>query len=294
MNRMDRLARSHAGGCVAPIAAKMPPGHTISGGKCSKAIYGGKRSVATLVSGTSTLLLAAVAAHATPTGGEVTTGAGRISRSGSTTTITQSSQNLSLNWTSFNIAPSETVDFLQPSASAVAVNRILGSNETQILGYLHANGQVFLINPNGIVFGPGAEVNVGGLVASTLELGKDDLASNTKSFSGSGTGSVVNQGTISASPGGYVVLIGNHVSNEGVISAQLGAVGLGAGSAVSLTFSGNTMVHVQVDGSVLASLAENGGLIRADGGRVFMTAGAQKSLMASVVNNTGVIEARAL
>jgi large exoprotein involved in heme utilization and adhesion len=89
-----------------------------------------------------------------------------------------------------------------------------------------------------------------------------------------------------------VVLLGNHVSNEGVISAQQGTVALGAGSAVTLTFGDNSRLHVQVDQSVLNSLAANGGLIRADGGQVIMTAGARDTLLASAVNNAGVIEAR--
>ena len=265
----------------------------ISRGVSSRTIYAAKCGIAALAAGAA-LSLTAVAARAGPIGGQVISGSGSISQSGSITNITQASPNLSLNWTSFNIAPKETVNFLQPSASAVAVNRILGTNGTQILGYLHANGQVFLINSNGIVFGPTAEVNVGGLVASTLDFNEAGVAGNTKSFSGPSTGSVVNQGTINANQGGYVALIGNHVSNEGVISAQLGTVALGAGSAVTLTFGGSSHVRLQVDQSVVNSLAENGGLIRADGGQVFMTAGAHDALMASVVNNTGVIEARTL
>ena len=249
----------------------------------------GKRSSGRLVA--ATLSLTCAIAQASPSGGQVVAGTGSINQSGATTTITQATQNLSLTWTSFNIAPQQSVNFVQPSTSAIAVNRILGTNGTQILGYLHANGQVFLINPNGIVFGPTAEVNVGGLVASTLELA-DGTTGSTKSFSGSGSGSVVNQGTITATQGGYVVLLGNHVSNEGVISAQLGSVALGAGSAVTLSFDGESRVRLQVDESVLNSLAENGGLIRADGGQVIMSAGARDALLASVVNNTGVIEAR--
>jgi len=250
----------------------------------------GKRSSPALVA--AALSLTCAIAQATPTGGQVTAGTGSITQSGSTTTITQGTQNLSLTWASFNIAPQQSVNFVQPSTSAIAVNRILGTNGTQILGYLHANGQVFLINPNGIVFGPSAEVNVGGLVASTLALDEAGITGNTKAFSGSGTGSVLNQGTLTATPGGYVVLLGNHVSNEGVISAQLGTVALGAGSAVTLTFGDNSRLHLQVDESVLNSLASNGGLIRADGGHVIMTAGARDTLLASAVNNTGVIEAR--
>src|ERR1700722_5738176 len=251
----------------------------------------GKRSSPKLIA--AALSLTCAIAQASPTGGEITSGAGRISRSGPITTSTQSSQSLSLNWTGFDIAPQETVNFLQPSTSAIAINRILGSNGTQILGYLHANGQVFLINPNGIVFGPTAEVNVGGLVASTLDL-EAGTTGDTKSFSGTGTGSVLNQGTLTATQGGYVVLLGNHVSNEGAISAQLGTVALGAGSAVTGAFGDNSRLRLQVEQSVLNSLAQNGGLIRADGGQVIMTAGARDTLLASAVNNTGVIEARSV
>jgi filamentous hemagglutinin family protein len=238
------------------------------------------------------LSLTAAVAQAGPSGGQVVSGNGQISSSGNTTTVTQSSQNLSLNWQTFNVAPQETVDFVQPSASAVAVNHILGNSGSQILGHLNANGQVYLINPNGILFGAASQVDVGGLVASTLEANATNSAGNTRSFSGSGTGSVVNEGTITAANGGYVVLLGNRVSNVGTIVAQLGTVGFGAGSAVTLTFSGDSLVGMQVDRSTLNNLAANGGLIQADGGRVIMTAGARNALLASVVNNTGVIEAR--
>jgi filamentous hemagglutinin family protein len=130
-----------------------------------------------------------------------------------TTTINQASQNLSLNWHSFNIAPQETVNFLQPSATAIAVNRIFDTNGTQILGRLNANGQVYLINPNGILFGQDALVNVGALVASTLGVNDASLNGSSRTFSGTGTGSIVNQGTINAAgsggSGGYVALLGN-------------------------------------------------------------------------------------
>lgn len=250
----------------------------------------GKESSRTLVA--AALSLSAALVQAAPIGGQVASGAGSISQSGATTTITQSSQNLSLNWQSFNIARPETVNFVQPSTSAIAVNRISDTSGTQILGHLNANGQVYLINPNGILFGQGAQVNVGGLVASTLDLNDAFLNGATRTFAGPGTGSVVNQGTITATNGGYVALLGNRVSNQGTITAQLGTVALGAGSAATLTFSGNSLVQMQVDQSTLNNLAENKQLIQADGGMVIMSAGAKDALLASVVNNTGVIEAR--
>ncbi|QCB44907.1 GLUG motif-containing protein [Hydrogenophaga sp. PAMC20947] len=235
-----------------------------------------------------------LSAHAGPIGGTIAAGTGSVEQTGSTTTINQGSQNLSLNWQSFNTQAQETVNFVQPSASAIAVNRIADTNGTQFLGRLNANGQVYLINPNGILFGQGAQVNVGGLVASTLDINDASLNSASRSFAGSGTGSVVNQGTIK---GHYVALLGNTVSNQGSITAtsaagQPGAVALGAGSAATLTFAGNSLVQMQVDESTLNNLADNGGLIKADGGKVLMSAGAKDALLASVVNNTGVIEAR--
>lgn len=201
---------------------------------------------------------------------------------------------MSANWQSFNIAPSETVNFQQPNTAAIAVNRIADTNGTQIFGHLNANGQVYLINPNGILFGQGAQVNVGGLVASTLDVNDASLTAPSRTFSGSGAGSVVNQGRITAADGGSVALLGNTVSNQGVITAQLGTVALGAGSAATLTFNGNNLVKMQIDQSVLNNLAENKQLIQADGGQVIMSAGAQNALLASVVNNEGVIEARTL
>ena len=231
-------------------------------------------------------------AQAGPSGGEVAAGAGSIAQTGSTTTIHQSSQNLSLNWKIFNIGAQETVNFVQPSASAIAVNRIYDTNGSQILGHLNANGQVYLINPNGVLFGQGAQINVGGLVVSTLEMNDANLGSASRVFSGNSTASVLNNGTISVASGGYVALLGNNVINQGSISAPLGAVALGAGSSITLTFSDNHLVGMQVDQGLLKSLVDNGGLIQADGGSLIMSAGAKNSLQSSVVNNTGLVRAQ--
>ncbi|HZV25186.1 MAG TPA: hypothetical protein VFG00_02760, partial [Acidothermaceae bacterium] len=130
-------------------------------------------------------------------------------------------------------------------------------------------------------------------MASTLDLQSGGTPVR-QSFGGHGTGSVINQGSIHAASGGYVAMLGNTVDNEGVVSAKLGTVALASGSAVTLTFSGDRLLQVQVDTSTLRSLASNHGLVAADGGTVVMTAGAKDSLLASSVNSTGVISAQSV
>lgn len=111
---------------------------------------------------------ASAVAGGLPTGGQITTGSGSIVRSGNSMTVNQSTQKMAADWQSFSIAPGASVRFVQPSKSSVVLNRVLGSDVSSIQGQLQANGQVFLLNPNGVLFSPGAQVDVGGLVASTL------------------------------------------------------------------------------------------------------------------------------
>ncbi len=252
----------------------------------------GKRSRRRLVA--ASLLAAVPFAQAGPIGGQVTAGNGSVAQAGNVTTVTQSSQHLSLNWQSFNTSAADTINFVQPSAAAIAVNRVLDNSPTQFFGRLNANGQVYLINPNGVLFGAGSQVNVGGLVASTLDTSNSGLANSTRRFSGSGTGSVINQGSINIGSGGYLAFIGNSVSNQGSITAPSGTVAMGAGNDVTLSFAGNSLLKLQVNQSTLDNLAENRGLIRADGGAVYLSAGAKDAVLASVVNNSGVIEARSV
>jgi len=240
-------------------------------------------------------MLAAFAcnAYALPTGGAISAGTGSIGQSGATMTVQQTSQNLAINWQSFGIGAAERVNFNQPNSNAIALNRVLGSDPSQILGQINANGQVWVLNPNGMLFGASAQVNVGGLVASTLNISDADFLAGKRTFSGNG-GAVINQGSIAAADGGYVALLGGQVSNEGVIAAKLGTVALAAGNKVTLDFNGDQLLNVQVEQGALDALAENKQLIRADGGTVLMTAQAADALATAVVNNTGVIEARTI
>ncbi|QNN46499.1 filamentous hemagglutinin N-terminal domain-containing protein [Thermomonas brevis] len=231
---------------------------------------------------------ASVFANQLPTGGTVSAGSGSIAQSGAAMTITQTTQNLAINWQSFDIGQSASVTFLQPNATAIALNRVLSGDTTHILGQLKGNGQVWVLNPNGVLFGGSAQVNVGGLVASTLGLSDADFMAGKRSFAGSG-GSVVNQGSLT---GGYVALLGENVRNEGTITARLGTAALAAGNRVTLDFNGDQLLNVQVDEGALHALADNRGLIQADGGSVLMTARARDALLDTAVNNTGIIRAR--
>lgn len=153
--------------------------------------------------------------------------------------------------------------------------------------------QVFLVNPNGILFGNGASVNVGGLVASTLNIADADFTASNYKFSGASQGAVLNQGAINAD-GGYVALLGANVTNDGNIVANLGTVALVAGNAITLDVAGDGLLNVSVDQGAVNALVQNGGLIQADGAQVLLTAQSASSLLSSAVNNTGVVRAQTL
>ncbi len=242
----------------------------------------------------SLMMACGAGVHAQPVGGVVSAGSATIGGAPGNMTITQTTPNVAINWQSFGVRAGESVQFVQPGSSSVALNRVIGSDPSNILGSLTANGKVFLVNPNGILFGAGASVNVGGLVASTLAISDADFMANNYKFSGAGAGSVLNQGTINAADGGYVALLGANVSNQGVIAAQLGTIALAAGEAVTLDMAGDKLLNVTVDQGALNALVDNGGMIRADGGQVLLTTQAAGSLLANVVNNTGVIQAQTL
>jgi len=237
---------------------------------------------------------AAQAQSVSPIGGVVTAGNANIVQAGGDTTITQSTANVAIDWQSFSIGTGQTVQFVQPGSSSVALNRVLGADPSLILGNLNSNGKVFLLNPNGILFGAGSSVNVGSLVASTMNMSDADFMAGNYAFADAGSGSVVNQGNINATGGGYVALMGRNVSNDGVISARLGSVALVGGEAVTLDVAGDGLLNVSVSRGAVNALVQNGGLIRADGGRVLLSAQAAGNLLDTVVNNTGVIQARTI
>ncbi len=227
---------------------------------------------------------------ALPTGGQVVSGQSVISQSGNQLNILQTTQKSIINWGSYNIGANSTVNYEQLNSSSISLNRILSSDPSQIFGKLNANGQVWLINPNGILFGKSAQVNVGGLLASTLNIADDDFLSGNYKFTGN-TGSVTNMGSIVANSSGYVAMLAPEVRNEGIISALEGASILAAGDAITMNFAGNGLINVQVDSANVNTLVENKHLIKVGGGQVIMSSKAADGLITSVINNSGRIEA---
>ena len=251
-----------------------------------------KRTRPALVAGAFVLMSATAYAQALPTGGTVVDGSATISQSGNNMTINQTTAKMAADWQSFSIGAGSTVTFNQPSASSVALNRVVGADVSLIQGALKANGQVFLLNPNGVLFTPTAQVDVGGIVASTLSLSTADFMDGNYKFAGSSSNAIVNQGNITTVNGGTIALIAAKITNNGTLTANGGNVLLGAGSQVTLDLGGP--VKLQVTQGAIDALIQNGGAIKADGGLVYLTAKAAGALTSTVINNTGVIEAQTL
>jgi len=226
-----------------------------------------------------------------PQNGQVTHGQAKIQTDGQNMTINQSSDKAAINWDSFNIGKQNAVNFNQPDAGSVALNRVTGSDPSKIQGVLNANGQVFLVNPNGITFTQNAQVNVGGLVASTLDITTEDFLNGDYTFEGDSSNAIINQGNIQSTDG-YVAMIAAQIDNAGQIDAHSGDVLMGAGQRVTLDLGGP--VKIEVEKKALNAHIRNGGAIKADGGLVYLTAQAAGDLASTVINNDGIIEAQTL
>lgn len=220
-------------------------------------------------------------ALANPTGPSVVHGTAAIHRAGNLLQITNS-PNAIINWQSFSIGANEITRFIQQSASSNVLNRVTTQNPSTILGGLQSNGRVFLINPNGILFGAGAKVDVAGLVASSLNLSNEDfLAGRLRFTEVLGAGAVINQGSITTGAGGNVYLVGSAVTNSGVVTSPQGDVILAAGNSVELVDPGTPNLRVEIAAS--DHEARNLGAIISDAGRVGIYAG--------LINHSGTIRA---
>lgn len=241
----------------------------------------------------SLLLLLLGSLNALPQEGAVSSGIASITHQSEHCQITQSTDKVIINWDSFSIGATEKVSFAQPSSHSVALNRVIGKSPSEIFGALSANGHVFLINPHGIIFAPGAQVNTAGFVASTLTLLDHQFLEESYQFKGLG-GSVINRGTIRASDGSHITLIGGSVINDGRLEVSKGIVNLASGSEVSLALSEGGSLFATVTKESLSAHVANNGTIQATGGTVVLSALSTSAVLETVVNNSGVIEARSL
>jgi len=252
---------------------------------------------------------AALADPLLPSGGTVAAGSvSIITADPASTLVVQKSKSAIVNWQNFSIGAGASVTFQQPDAASIMLNRVTGAGISAIDGNLLANGQVWLVNANGILFGQGSRIDVGGLIATTSDIRDQDFLTDHYAFgtpSGNLDAAVINHGSIKAATGGSAVLSAAHVVNEGLIAARMGRVVLGGASAFSVDFDGDNLIRYQItapvsqapkdsDGKTASALVSNAGTVAADGGTVLMTARAARNVVDNVINTTGMIQANAV
>ncbi len=242
----------------------------------------------------------APASTAVPQGGQVSAGTATLQQTGTPTNplllVTQSSDRAVINWQSFNLGRDAQIQFQQPNAGSVTLNRVISSDPSQIFGRISSNGQIYLINPNGVLFSPSARVDVGGLVATTHALSDHDfMAGRTTFTSNNATGKVINEGKLQAHLGGYIALLAPEVRNAGVILAKSGTIALASGEAVTLTLDAqNSLTNLLVKPSTWQALVDNQKLIKATDGQVLLSAQAYNEITAGVIKNSGEISAKGI
>ena len=243
-------------------------------------------------------------AYALPEGYQVQAGSADFNQPDASTLNINTSDRVIINYNSFSIAQPEAVNFNQPNSSSVALNRVVGLSPSEILGALTATGRIFLVNPNGVLFGPNSHVDVAALVASTLDISNTNFLNGNYTFNKYADkigASVINQGYIQAKE---TVLMGSAVKNEGQIVTTLGKTTLASGEKATLSLDTAGMISVAIDEAVKEQViqdgkevkagVENEGEINADGGVVVLTAKALDNVFDYAVNNEGIIQANAL
>ena len=240
-------------------------------------------------------------AYAGPQGGTVVGGQVSIQTpTAQTTIVQQQSQRGIINWNSFSLGANEVLRFLQPGSSSITLNRVTGTGPSTVDGLLSANGQVWIVNPSGVLFGRNAQVNVGGLLASTTDIGDANFMAGSYLFnaaSGVAGAGIDSLGTLQAGPGGSIVLAGSRVTNDGVIEARLGSVVLGGAKTFTVDLVGDNLVKFAIAAPVDQApagggpLVNNTGKIIADGGQVLVTAKAAAAITSNLISSTGLVQA---
>jgi filamentous hemagglutinin family protein len=228
--------------------------------------------------------------NALPQDPNVVGGGATFNSSGATLTVNQSTNRTVIDWRSFNIGSNATTNFVQPGASSIAVNRVNASaNPTEIQGSLNANGQVWILNPNGVLFGKTAKIDVAGIVASTANISVQTFMSGDTrlQLTGGDHGSVTNEGAITVADSGLAAFVAPSVRNSGVIQARVGRVTLAAGSTFTLDLAGDRLVEIGLGAN--NALVDQSGQILADGSRVNLSAKSASAVVDSIVNVSGTV-----
>ncbi|MBI5891234.1 MAG: filamentous hemagglutinin N-terminal domain-containing protein [Nitrosomonadales bacterium] len=220
-------------------------------------------------------------AQANPLGGTVVNGQASFNTTGNTLTVTNTPGTI-INWQGFSINANEVTHFAQQSASSTVLNHVVTNNPSVILGTLSSNGQVYLLNANGIMFGAGSTVDVAGLVATTLNLSDADFLAGRHNYTAApGAQNIVNAGNINAQQGGQIYLIAPNVENNGIIKAPNGEILLAAGNSVELVNSNDPNLRVKI--TAPAGDATNLGQLIVGSGNL--------GLFGTMVKNSGIVSA---
>jgi filamentous hemagglutinin family protein len=232
--------------------------------------------------------------YAAPEGGVVSGGAASISvPAAGHVVIHQHTDKAIINWQDFDTKAGEHTEFRQPSKDSAVLNRIRNGKPTSIDGKVSANGNVVIVNPQGVVFGKGASVDVGGLIASTADIADENFMKGNLGFDrpGEGNAAVVNHGTITAKDAGLVGLVAPNVANHGVITAKLGRAQLGSGDTMTVDLHGDNLIKLAVSDKVASQVVLNTGKIDAEGGTIALTAAAGREMVNSLIHVEGELHA---
>ena len=242
------------------------------------------------------LLTASNVAVANPIGGDVVAGSATITEVGKKLDIHQTSDRAVIDWRGFDIAPDEHTQFYQPSSSAIAINRVNSTNPSTIAGQLSANGNVILINPNGVFFSKTSTVDVNGMIATTADIDNQKFMGGSLHFDkpGNPNASIINAGSITAKEAGLVGLVAPNVENSGIITARLGRVHLASGDTATIDLYGDGLMEVKASDALTSQLVKNTGTINAAGGTIALTAAAGRATVNSVVKVSGELNAPAV
>jgi filamentous hemagglutinin family protein len=232
--------------------------------------------------------------NAAPQGGMIINGQAAIQNNGALTTINQSTQNATIEWQSFNIGQTETVNFIQPNSNSTTLNHINNQNPSEILGSIQSNGRVFLSNPNGFIFSESSTVNTASFLATSSDItsfGDDYIMLDSH-----GAGGITNNGTLSASDKGFIALFAPQITNSGSINSPNGEIVLSNKNQGTLFLNDMAGIGIAIDSldSINPAGIENSGVLMASGGRILLDSDALDSTLKNAINNSGIINASSI